>query len=148
MVEGVNSRMTHLIYYKNFCKCHSVPPPSKTIEKKVTTENKWECWKKVKNQPLSWHLTRKIVIFFIFPFSLFPIRKLKFFSFSNFLAAYNDPLQMSHKCLLVFFCFPFSSPFFFSGFSTFSTITVNVKDFTGRKYFYWEISSNLSEWYL
>jgi hypothetical protein len=25
-VEGVNSRMIHLIHCKNFCKCHNVPP--------------------------------------------------------------------------------------------------------------------------
>jgi hypothetical protein len=23
---GVNSRMIYLIYHKNFCKCHNVPP--------------------------------------------------------------------------------------------------------------------------
>jgi hypothetical protein len=28
MVEGVNSSM---VYYMNFCKCHNVPPPTKTI---------------------------------------------------------------------------------------------------------------------
>jgi hypothetical protein len=33
MVEGVNSSMTYLIYCKNFCKCHSVHPPSITIKK-------------------------------------------------------------------------------------------------------------------
>jgi hypothetical protein len=27
---GVNS--VYLIYFKNFCKCHSVPPPSTTIK--------------------------------------------------------------------------------------------------------------------
>jgi hypothetical protein len=32
MVEGVNSRMIHLIYYKNICKCYNAPPPS-TIKK-------------------------------------------------------------------------------------------------------------------
>jgi hypothetical protein len=26
MVEGVNSSMIYLIYCKNFCKCHHVPP--------------------------------------------------------------------------------------------------------------------------
>jgi hypothetical protein len=26
MVEGVNSSMICFIYYKNFCKCHNVPP--------------------------------------------------------------------------------------------------------------------------
>jgi hypothetical protein len=33
-VEGVNSSMIYLIHYKNFCKCHDVPPPSTTILKK------------------------------------------------------------------------------------------------------------------
>jgi hypothetical protein len=28
MTEGVNSSMIYMIYYKNFCKCHNVPPPS------------------------------------------------------------------------------------------------------------------------
>jgi hypothetical protein len=32
MVEEVNSSMVYLIYYKNTCKCHNVPPPS-TIKK-------------------------------------------------------------------------------------------------------------------
>jgi hypothetical protein len=26
-----NSRMIYLMYFKNFCKCHNVPPPSTTI---------------------------------------------------------------------------------------------------------------------
>jgi hypothetical protein len=26
IMEGVNSAMTYLIYYKNFCNCHYVPP--------------------------------------------------------------------------------------------------------------------------
>jgi hypothetical protein len=26
MMEGVNSTMIYLINYKNFCKCHHVPP--------------------------------------------------------------------------------------------------------------------------
>jgi hypothetical protein len=30
--EGVNSIMLYLIYSKNFCKCHNVPPPSTTIK--------------------------------------------------------------------------------------------------------------------
>jgi hypothetical protein len=30
MMEGANSSM---IYCKNFCKCHNVPPPSTTITK-------------------------------------------------------------------------------------------------------------------
>jgi hypothetical protein len=34
MVEGVNSSIVYLIYCKNFCKCHNVPPPSTTIKKK------------------------------------------------------------------------------------------------------------------
>jgi hypothetical protein len=33
MVEGVNSSMIPLIYWKNFCKCHNVPPPRITIKK-------------------------------------------------------------------------------------------------------------------
>jgi hypothetical protein len=33
MVEGINSSMIYLIHYKNFCKCHNVPPPSTTIKK-------------------------------------------------------------------------------------------------------------------
>jgi hypothetical protein len=33
---GVNSSM---IYCKNFCKCHNVPPPSTTINKKEKTIN-------------------------------------------------------------------------------------------------------------
>jgi hypothetical protein len=32
--EGVNSSMIHLIYHKNFCECHNVPPPSTTIKKR------------------------------------------------------------------------------------------------------------------
>jgi hypothetical protein len=35
---GVNSNMMYLIYYKNFCKCHNVPSPSKTIKKVNETE--------------------------------------------------------------------------------------------------------------
>jgi hypothetical protein len=35
MVEGVNSSMIHLIYCKNFCKCHKVPQPSTTIKRKL-----------------------------------------------------------------------------------------------------------------
>jgi hypothetical protein len=34
MVEGVNSSMIYLIYYKKICKCHNVPTPSTTIKKK------------------------------------------------------------------------------------------------------------------
>jgi hypothetical protein len=33
MVEGVNSSKKYLIYYKDFCKCHNVPPNSTTIKK-------------------------------------------------------------------------------------------------------------------
>jgi hypothetical protein len=32
MIEGVNSSMIYATYYKNFCKCHNVPPPSTTIK--------------------------------------------------------------------------------------------------------------------
>jgi hypothetical protein len=32
MVEGVSSSMIYLIYCKNLCKCHNVPPPSITIK--------------------------------------------------------------------------------------------------------------------
>jgi hypothetical protein len=32
MVEGVNLSMIYLIYCKNFCKCHNVPPSSTTIK--------------------------------------------------------------------------------------------------------------------
>jgi hypothetical protein len=31
-MERVNSTRIYLIYYKNFCRCHNVPPPS-PIEK-------------------------------------------------------------------------------------------------------------------
>jgi hypothetical protein len=34
MVEGVNSSMIYFMCCKNFCKCHNVPPPRTTIEKK------------------------------------------------------------------------------------------------------------------
>jgi hypothetical protein len=33
MLEWLNSSKINLIYYKNFCKCHNVPPP-KTIIKR------------------------------------------------------------------------------------------------------------------
>jgi ssDNA-binding Zn-finger/Zn-ribbon topoisomerase 1 len=33
MVEGVNPSMIYLIHCNNFCKCHSVPPPSTIIKK-------------------------------------------------------------------------------------------------------------------
>jgi hypothetical protein len=32
-MEGINSSMIYLIYCKNFCKCHNVPPLSTTIKK-------------------------------------------------------------------------------------------------------------------
>jgi hypothetical protein len=32
-MEEVNPSMIHLIHCKNFCKCHNVPPPGKTIKK-------------------------------------------------------------------------------------------------------------------
>jgi hypothetical protein len=32
MVEGVTSIMIYLIYFKNFHKCHNVPPPRTTIK--------------------------------------------------------------------------------------------------------------------
>jgi hypothetical protein len=35
MVEGMNSSTKYLIYCRNFCKCHSVPPPSTPIKKKI-----------------------------------------------------------------------------------------------------------------
>jgi hypothetical protein len=34
MVEGVNSSLIHLIYLKNFCKCHNVPQHNNTNIKK------------------------------------------------------------------------------------------------------------------
>jgi hypothetical protein len=34
IVEGVNSSMVYLTHYKSFCKCHNVPTPSTTVEKK------------------------------------------------------------------------------------------------------------------
>jgi hypothetical protein len=32
MVEGENSSTIYLMYCKNFCKCHNVPPSSATIK--------------------------------------------------------------------------------------------------------------------
>jgi hypothetical protein len=32
---GGNSSVKYLIYCKNFCKCHNVPPPSTTIKNKI-----------------------------------------------------------------------------------------------------------------
>jgi hypothetical protein len=34
MMERVNSSAIYLTYCKNFCKCHTVPPPSTAIKKK------------------------------------------------------------------------------------------------------------------
>jgi hypothetical protein len=31
--DGMNSSKIYLIYFKNFCKCHNVPPPSTTKKK-------------------------------------------------------------------------------------------------------------------
>jgi hypothetical protein len=39
MGEGVNSSIVYLIYCKNFCKCHNVPPPSTAIKKKKKIKN-------------------------------------------------------------------------------------------------------------
>jgi hypothetical protein len=36
VVEGVNSSVIYLIYCKNLCKCHSVPPPNMTIKKEIS----------------------------------------------------------------------------------------------------------------
>jgi hypothetical protein len=36
MMEGVNSSKIYLIHCKNFCKCHSVPPPRTTKNNKNT----------------------------------------------------------------------------------------------------------------
>jgi hypothetical protein len=33
MLERVNSSMIYLIYYKNYCEWHNVPPPTITIKK-------------------------------------------------------------------------------------------------------------------
>jgi hypothetical protein len=40
-MEGVNSTMIYLIYCKNFCKCHDVPPPSiiKMVKKMTSLVN-------------------------------------------------------------------------------------------------------------
>jgi hypothetical protein len=34
---GVNSSMIYLIFCKNICKCHNVPPPRTAIKKKKNT---------------------------------------------------------------------------------------------------------------
>jgi hypothetical protein len=39
MVEGVNSILIYLIYCKNFCKCHNVPPAQQQQRKKE--RKKW-----------------------------------------------------------------------------------------------------------
>jgi hypothetical protein len=33
--RGVNSSMIYLIHYKNFCKCHNVPPSQQNEKKKL-----------------------------------------------------------------------------------------------------------------
>jgi hypothetical protein len=33
MMEVMNSTMIYMMYYKNFCKYHNVPPPSTIIKK-------------------------------------------------------------------------------------------------------------------
>jgi hypothetical protein len=43
MVKEINSSMIHLLYCKNFCKCHNVPPPStilKNMKNKICQERK------------------------------------------------------------------------------------------------------------
>jgi hypothetical protein len=40
MMEGVNSNMTYLIYYKNICKCYFVALPSITIKKNTLCRHK------------------------------------------------------------------------------------------------------------
>jgi hypothetical protein len=40
---GVNSSMIHLIYCKNFCKCHNVPPLSTTVKKNLLLQKKTTC---------------------------------------------------------------------------------------------------------
>jgi hypothetical protein len=39
-VEGVNSSVICLIYYKNLCKCYNVHPPHTAIKKYKRTKNK------------------------------------------------------------------------------------------------------------
>jgi hypothetical protein len=39
MVEGVNSSMIYLIYFKKLCKCHNVPPPNTTIKQLKSTRS-------------------------------------------------------------------------------------------------------------
>jgi hypothetical protein len=38
--RGVNSSMIYLIYCKNFCKCHTVSPPSTKKQNKQTNKKK------------------------------------------------------------------------------------------------------------
>jgi hypothetical protein len=38
-IEGMNSCMTYLIYWKNLCKWNNVSPPSKTIKEKNFLKN-------------------------------------------------------------------------------------------------------------
>jgi hypothetical protein len=39
MMEGVNSSMIYLIYFKNLCKCQYVIPPITQLKKKEGKEN-------------------------------------------------------------------------------------------------------------
>jgi hypothetical protein len=41
-MEELNLSMIYLIYCKNFCKCHNVPPPSTTIKKSKNKKEKGE----------------------------------------------------------------------------------------------------------
>jgi hypothetical protein len=41
---GVISRMIYLVQCKNFCKCHSVPPPSTTIKNKKQKDSIFFCF--------------------------------------------------------------------------------------------------------
>jgi hypothetical protein len=46
---GVNSSMTYLIHYKNFCECHNVLPLSTTIKnKKKKSFNLIKCYRAFK----------------------------------------------------------------------------------------------------
>jgi hypothetical protein len=38
MMEGVNSSMIYLLYFKKFCGCHNVPPLSKITTTKRLLE--------------------------------------------------------------------------------------------------------------
>jgi hypothetical protein len=35
IIKRVNSNMIYLIHYKNFCKCHNIPPPSTAKKEKI-----------------------------------------------------------------------------------------------------------------